>query len=270
MTDINFMDLDSSYSNLPGGTPKELMGMYPLGGGGLIEAPYRHFFECRHLKKIVQFKPNMQILELGSGNGRWALSLAPLVNQYTGVDICSSAIKIAQQETHKHGIKNVDFHEQSVLDFQGAHPYDFVYFSSVTQYLEDSQIHNMLNRLTRWIKPGASIVDRSTINNGIRETIKSENYFSVLRTPKELINIYESHGFTFKYSKRSYRFLRCAKFINRKPLKHILLPAVRKTQPLSLYAMQFGSFLVDIVFPISSKSRSWSHDFFLFVKGANS
>ena len=75
MQSVNFAHLDGRYKD----TPPQLVGMYPLGQEGLLEAPYRRYFETRHLKKIVRFHERMNILELGSGNGRWAVSLAPLV-----------------------------------------------------------------------------------------------------------------------------------------------------------------------------------------------
>lgn len=260
MDKVNFADLDGRYQN----TPAQLVGMYPLGGGGLVEAPYRHYFELQHLSKIVRFHHAMNVLELGSGNGRWAVSLAPLVSDYTGVDLTPRAIEIAQGVVSGRMIKNVTFHEMSILDFKGDRPYDVIYFSSVSQYLEDDQIHQVLNNLSSWVTPSTIIVDRSTVKYRQREILERPGYYSILRTPDELDKIFKEHGFALSYYKRSYRFLRGAQFLIHPPLNRILPAIVKWTQPVSLYLMLALSWIADIINPIPFKEDDWSHDFLLF------
>ena len=67
-----------------------------LGGGEELESDYRAYFELKHLKNIVPFDPKNSLLELGSGKGRWALVLAPLVGQYEGVDFSEISLKAAK------------------------------------------------------------------------------------------------------------------------------------------------------------------------------
>ncbi len=262
MGNINFADLDSGYQ----ATPPQLVGMYPLGGGGLIEAPYRHYFELRHLIKIIKFSNKMNILELGCGNGRWAVSLAPRVAHYTGIDVTPRALEIARTAMDSHSIRNADFQEMSILDFKGGRPYDLIYFSSVSQYLEDSQIHQIMNNLSEWIKPTTIIVDRSTLNYPSRYVLERPGYYSILRTPQELDNLFRIHGFSLVYYKRSYRFLRGARFLKLLPLNRFLPSIIQRTQPVSLYTMLFFSWLADTIKPKPNPFNDCgsSHDFLLF------
>lgn len=259
---INFEDLDHRYKNCPLGTPDQLVGMYPLGEGGLVEAAYRHYFELKHLKKLVSFSKQWEILELGCGNGRWALSLAPLVRHYTGVDVSPKALQIARKNLLSKKINNIALYESSVLEFKSDRQYDFIYFSGMSQYLQDDELRTVLKSLTRNFKQNTIIVDRSSVHCLRRDIIERTDYYSVLRTPQEIKNIYAEGNFQFKYSNRSYRYLRGGKYLQRN-FSHSLPAFIEVTQPVSFYLMYGASYLTDLVCP---SSLDVSHDFFLFQR----
>jgi SAM-dependent methyltransferase len=263
-SETNFADLDARYDNDAGGTPRQLVGMYPLGGGGIVEASYRHYFELRHLKKIVAFSGNMNVLELGCGNGRWAVSLAPIVKHYTGVDITRRALDIAREDLSKYGVLNVDLHEQSVLDFQGDRHYDVVYFSAVSQYLEDDELDKILGNLRPWLKRNMTLVDRSTVNYVRRENFERPGYYSIFRTKDDLCRIYGKYGFRIVYSARSYRFLRCGRRFNSSLLRKPFLRIIELLKPVSLNAMLAFTVLVDTIAPLPPPLQS--HDFLVFKR----
>jgi SAM-dependent methyltransferase len=261
MEDLNFADLDARLKE----TPPELVGMYPLGGGGLLEAPYRHYFESRHFRTMVRMTKSMHVLELGSGNGRWALALAPLVQSYTGVDVTPRAVEIARDAVSFHKIDNCTFYEASILDFKAKDKfYDLIYFSGVSQYLHDKQLTNVLENLVPAMAKNAVIVDRSTINYGRREILERPGYFSVLRTPEEVQKLLAEHEFELTYMKRSYRFLRGARLLQRPRLSNVMLRVMNATRPLSLYCMLSASFIADYLRPKPSGEGNWDHVFLRF------
>lgn len=246
---------------------EELLGCYPLGGGGLVEAPYRYFFEARHLKQIIQFNRTMDVLELGCGNGRWVAAISPLVRHYTAVDFSAQAVAATRKSVERRKLKNVEAHEMSAVEFKPDRHYDIIYFGSITQYLEDSDIHLVLNNLRPSFKPNTVIIDRSTISYGTRQKNECGNYVSVYRTPKELTDIFALHGFEKFYQKRSYRFMRTdltSRIQRRLPRKFPQL--VRLTQPLSLYFLLFMTWVLDTLRPKPWHNGERSHDFFLFKK----
>jgi SAM-dependent methyltransferase len=262
MGTINFTDHDRSRQQ----TPPELVGMYPMGGGGLIEAPYRHYFELHHLRKLIRFNRNMNILELGSGNGRWAVSLAPVVAHYTGVDFTPRHIQVAREAVAAKGISNAEFREDSVLSFKGDRNYDVIYFGSVSQYLEDDQIHELLKNLSRWIAPSTIMVERCTVSYSARIEVRKADYFSNYRTPLELDGIFRMHGFSLCYYKRSYRILRGGRALRRR-YEHVLPRYIWATAPLSLWIMLGMSWLADLVKPVPWPNPADSHDFLIFKQG---
>lgn len=261
MEQVNFADLDQRFED----TPPELVGMYPLGGGGLLEAPYRHHFESVHFKKIVRLTRTMHVLELGSGNGRWATEIAPLVSSYTGVDVTPRALEIARNAVKCRGIRNCQFLEASILDFKGnGKVYDLVYFSGVSQYLDDQQLSSVISNLLPCMAESVIIVDRSSINYGNREVIEWPGYYTILRTHAEMGAAMSEYGFHMTYARRSYRFLRGARYLQASHCAAILLKLSSATRPLSLYLMLLASFVADCLRPKSRGKGDWDHVFFRF------
>lgn len=251
------------YWNSISGTPKDLMGCYPMGGGGLLEAPYRHYFEVKHLRKIIHFHKHMNVLELGCGNGRWAVSIAPLVNSYTAIDFSAPALSIAMNRVQEARISNVNFYELPIVQFEGEMQYDIIYFSGVTQYLQDSEVKKVLTNLKPWITSSTIIIDRSTLNYKSREILDNQNYFTILRTPSEIAEIFNEYGFKKKYQKRSYRFLRGGRFFNSRPLI-ILLPKVSNfIHPVSYLLLFAFSWCADFINPILFEGGDRTHDFII-------
>lgn len=247
--------------------PRQLIGVYPMGGGGLLEVPYRHYFEVKHLKQKVCFDNTMRVLELGCGNGRWILSLAPLVKNYTGVDFGHAALVIAQEDINALSLKNVELREQSIVEFKGDQPYDIIYFSGVTQYLQDEEIRTVLNNLRPYFNNKTVLIDRSTVNYKERENISSPQYISIFRTPKELTDIYSDFGFYLRYEKRSYLFLRGGRILNSFRLfQNSFRVLVHITRPISYYAMLLFSFLADTINPKPFEGGDRSHDFLIFKR----
>ncbi|MBF0117640.1 MAG: class I SAM-dependent methyltransferase [Desulfobacterales bacterium] len=264
-TDIK--EIIRSYFDSNEGTNNHFLNIYGMGGGGEIEAPYRQYFELRHLKKIVKFKKNMKILDLGVGNGRWAISIAPLVKQYTGVDFSRKGLDIAQQNIDRMGLQNIKLHEYSITDYSDDELYDVIYLGGVSQFLEDDEIKKMLANLKPCLKPETVIIDRSTVNYKKREIFKKPNYYAIFRTPDELRCLYGSIGFDLDYQKRSYRFLRGARLIRRlKPLNNYLSLFILTFYPFSLFIMLWFSCFADILLPKPFEGGDRSHDFFLFKR----
>ncbi len=245
-----------------------------FGGGYELEADYRTYFEWKHLRRIVSFDRNMSLLEMGSGDGRWAVILAPLIKQYEGVEFSEILVGIARRAAEKNGLKNVHFHQCSATEFSSEKQFDIIYFAGVTQYLDDDGIKQTLDNLAPCIKPTTVIVERSTLRYKKRETrlIKSKCY-TIYRTPEEIKDIFAASGFRLYYQKRSYRFLRGFRLLNRFffrgpliPLRRVLAAFIRATKPFSLYPMLWFSVVADTVWPAPWNKGDGSHDFFLFKR----
>lgn len=267
MASQNFADLDPRYAQ----TPPELVGVWPLGGGGIIEAPYRHHFELREFLRTITLDRSMHFLELGSGNGRWALSLAPGVASYIGVDITPRAVAIARARADENGLTNTEFICDSISNFRSNQVFDVVYFSGVSQYLDEPALTDLLAVLAPNIAADAWIVDRSTISTLADSVVDvHETFSSTLRTVPQLSAIYGRAGGELVRQCPSYRAFRGGHLLCRRPLEHWLAAAVRGVAPVSLHLMLAWSWIFDQFFPVDIVQRGWSHDFLFFRRTGRS
>jgi hypothetical protein len=257
---------DKQYEDDYGAYPPELVGVHPMGGGGLVEYPYRHYFELQHVNRIVRFTRDMNVLEIGSGNGRWVVSVAPFVKHYTGVDSDHEGMTIARAEIQRLGIANVDLREMDIGDFKGDRPYDLIYFSGVAEFLEDDQLHVALKNFSPWFKDTTILLDRSTLNRNRPSVQRSRDGFYIYRTPLQLEEIFGEYGFVLKYHKPSYRPLRGGRFFAMSSLESTARSVIEMTKPVSFYLMRGLSFLADIIHPTQLTSQGVSHDFSLFSR----
>jgi len=246
-----------------------------FGGGHELETDYRTHFEWRHLKKIVPLDSKTSLLEMGSGDGRWAVILAPLIKQYEGVEFSEILVETARQAAEKHGLENVQFRQCSVTEVSTAgEQYDVIYFAGVTQYLSDEEFKQALDNMAPSMKPTTVIVERSTVRYKKREVRNMKaTCYTIYRTPEEIKDIFAASGFRLYYQNRSYRFLRGFNLLNRfffrgpfAPLKHALAALIRTTKPFSLYPMLWFSVVADTVWPAPWNKGDGSHDFFLFKR----
>jgi hypothetical protein len=243
-----------------------LFGTHAMGNGGVLEIYYRHYFELRHFRHLVHPNRNTNVLELGSGNGRWMTSLAPHVATYTGVDFSERAVEISKSEAQRRGFTNVRICRQSLTEFKGDIPYDIVYFSGVSQYLQDDEFSLVIANLEPQMTSKTIIVDRSTVNYRRRETVSREDYFSIYRTPQEIADLVEGHGFRLARCERSYRFLRCTRLLTLPYVRRLVLALCSSVKPVSYYALAALSFVADTVKPLPFEGGDRSHDFLLFER----
>jgi SAM-dependent methyltransferase len=253
------------WNNMQGVSPP-LIGVHGMGGGGLIEVWYRHYFEFRHLRNICNFRKDMKVLELGCGNGRWALSIAPQVKTYVGVDFSHSALQIAQEQVEKNKLKNILLIEKNIIEFMSSDKYDLIYLSGVSQYLTDEEFGLTLEHIRPCCHPTTVIVDRSTINLKQREIMENGDYWALFRTVNELELLLKTIGFALIYRKRSYRFLRGGKVLCNQRLKKLLAKLVCWTRPLSFHLLHLISISADALKPVSFEGGKRSHDFLVFKR----
>lgn len=82
--------------------------------------------------------PNMEVLELGCGTGTTALKLADAAGQYTGTDIASEMIKIANEKLAGSGAQNLRFETAAAGD-AGQGSYDAVLGFNLFHLVQDPE-----------------------------------------------------------------------------------------------------------------------------------
>ncbi|MRR16567.1 MAG: class I SAM-dependent methyltransferase [Deltaproteobacteria bacterium] len=245
----------------------ELLGVSDIGGCGLTEVLYRHFEESRHLRRLVAFDRQKTVLELGSGNGRWAISLAPLVKHYDAVDFSQPMLDIARTRAALLKLDNITFCREAAQDYIPTSSFDIVYLSGVTQYLHDADLRKLLKRLYRSLRPNAVIIDRSTVHRRQRLLTDRQDYFCIYRTSDELEQIFREAGFKLDYRRQSYLFLNVPGVLRRLLSSRQCAGAVRLTAPLSFHFLRILANASRRIWGPTGEVVDFSHDFFIFHRG---
>ena len=102
----------------------------------------RHVLHSLAIAKVIQFKPDTQILDVGTGGGFPGIPLAILFpeTQFHLVDSIGKKIKVVLAVADALGLENVRADHGRAEEFKG--PYDFVVSRAVTQ----------MQRFVPWIK----------------------------------------------------------------------------------------------------------------------
>jgi len=251
------------WTNLCADAP-ELLGVAGIGGAGLTEVLYRHHEELLHLQRILTIDSQKTVLELGSGNGRWAISLAPMVKHYVAVDFSTKMNDIARARAARFSLKNIDFCEASILDYTPTMNFDVIYLSGVSQYIHNDDLLRLLERLIPFMNPGAVVVDRSTVHLHQRQMLDEPDYFSIYRTADEIVGMYREAGLESGYQKPSYRILNFPY-----PLQWVLTRRycswlVAATAPMSFGVLRAMACAGSVLFKPRGEARDYSHYFFVF------
>ena len=180
---------------------KGFVGM--LTDGNEFNAIYRQSEEEAHFLRIFEPTQAMDVLEVGSGGGRWSLFLADKVRMVTGIDFSENMIRLAEQQRQSKGVDNVRFVQSDLLSFGEQQQFDLIYFSGVLQYLDDDDVVDTVRKAKQLLKPGGVILSRDTIQERKRIVLQS-GYPVIYRTIKEYAALFETNDLKLDYCELSY------------------------------------------------------------------
>jgi ubiquinone/menaquinone biosynthesis C-methylase UbiE len=153
-------------------------------------------------------RPDMTVLEVGPGGGKWTVRIAPHVKQVIVLDVASEMLRRTRERCEFLGIRNVEFVQANGLDFHQVPDQSIDLFFSYDVFvhiaLEDTFPYAA--EIARTLKPGAVSVchyavgsradsfGRIEANNewyrGHQNTLGQYYYFS----PETLTRMYEHVG----------------------------------------------------------------------------
>lgn len=171
-----------------------------LGDGDSSYADNWNVYEKKMVLPVLDIQRTDSVLDIGCGLGRWAESLIPLCSYYTGADISSEMIKMAEQvygERYKNVVfLNVSFQELFDRAEIKGRQFDKIIIAGVSMYLNDSDLENCFVRLNDilsnngiiYIEESIGRKERLTLNNIWSENLKA-NYWAVYRTVEEYLDL---------------------------------------------------------------------------------
>ena len=164
---------------------------------------------------------NLRVLEVGCGTGRWTNWLGGFCRGAVGIDISAEMLEIAQRNAPCNG--RVAYRQARAEEFCEG-DYDLIYFSSVLQYLNSSDvIKTLTNAKKTW--PDAAIITRDTLTNNCYHKELEGNYPVIYRTKESLEFLLKTAGYrwtirqtSFKLPLRTVAFLKYLPWLDAKKL----------------------------------------------------
>lgn len=254
------------------------VGIVPIGSGDLLEVPYRHYWEFRRFEEIVRQtnSPLLSVLELGCGAGRWAQSLIPMVQNYVGVDLSATQIDVARQVCDcggSHPDVLVRFIEADISTFEPLENdrFSLIYTSGVIQYLTDTEVKRLIKKMMKYLAKDGFWIDRSTVVTERERLVRdTPEYFSIYRTPDEVIGLFLEKGFSCLTRCRSYRYLYPFKFWRKRIVRKMTRLGMRYMPACTFKAMEWASAIMESYKGETGREDDgvmYSHDFFVFSMG---
>jgi len=179
---------------------------YPAEGAPLLTkdkgwAILRDEMEKKHLMRVIRIDKDMEVLDLGCGTGRWSFEFAKRCKKVLAVDFSPTFISIAKEQAFKEGVENVTFLCQPITKFSYLEKqrFDIIHLGSVLQYLDDSSVNLLIDKLNSHLKEKGMIVTRETISLGDR-LYGGENYPCIYRVEEEFLEMFKRKGLELIYS----------------------------------------------------------------------
>lgn len=109
------------------------------------------------LEELDQWLPKEgRVLDLGSGFGLFSLYFATTQpkRHVVGVELNAKRVKEAQRSAEQLGLRNVEYHNADVLEWEAAGQFDAIYMLDVVHHLPREGVQSFLGRLSKLLKPG--------------------------------------------------------------------------------------------------------------------
>jgi ubiquinone/menaquinone biosynthesis C-methylase UbiE len=110
-------------------------------------------------------KPQMKVLDLGSGDGTTAVPLARLGADVIGIDIASNLVEAGNKRAASAGLRNLRFQEGDASNLQGVADHSFDLTLSVFGAMFAPRPFDVAKEMVRVTKPGGRVVMGNWIPN---------------------------------------------------------------------------------------------------------
>jgi ubiquinone/menaquinone biosynthesis C-methylase UbiE len=137
------------------------------------------------LIQVVQPQPAWQVLDIATGGGHCAFTLAPLVEHVTATDITDAMLKAAAQVALERGLNNISFEHADAE----ALPYPDNQFDLVTCRIAPhhfSDVGQSVREMARVCKPGGLVAVIDGIAPAQRAAADEINAWEILRDPSHV------------------------------------------------------------------------------------
>jgi SAM-dependent methyltransferase len=152
------------------------------------------------LRPKLDLSPDLHVLDIGCGTGRWVDEVAPRCAVYHGTDFSPGLIEIARASHTNQG--NASFSvcradQLTLAAIDASRPFDRIMMLGLLIYLNDGEAKSAIEALNAIAADSALILVREPVGIGARLTIKEhfsddmeQTYNAIYRTEGELRRIF--------------------------------------------------------------------------------
>ena len=108
----------------------------------------------RRILRITGAGREARLLSLGCGIGDTELLLAREVGGITGIDLSPAAIRQANEDAARAGLRNACFREATAESFHPEQPFDAVIAIFFLHHLQDPELLSLAGLVKQWLRPG--------------------------------------------------------------------------------------------------------------------
>jgi acyl-coenzyme A synthetase/AMP-(fatty) acid ligase/2-polyprenyl-3-methyl-5-hydroxy-6-metoxy-1,4-benzoquinol methylase len=170
-------------------------------------ARYVEQTESKHLFSIVKTSPNMEVLDLGCGFGRWTAEFGKRCRRVVAVDFSAKMIERAREYTKERGLTNVDLHVLPIQQFSSSDRFDIILLSGVLVGIEEAQLLVTLANARQHLKPSGHIIVRAIVRIKERHTVSNKIpndrgtvHYSLYRSSDEYVTAFSKIGMRLCYA----------------------------------------------------------------------
>jgi len=161
--------------------------------------------ETEVINRELILNQNYTLIDLGAGNGRWSLFLAPKVEKVVAVEFITEFTNKINELAVEKGITNIEIVNLSSEEFVRENFADVLFVSGLFNYLDNEQYLKTIRNIKKSIKKDGILFMRETISILENEFIVNKfseelgtHYYSIYRTANQHINTLNEEGFALK------------------------------------------------------------------------
>jgi ubiquinone/menaquinone biosynthesis C-methylase UbiE len=156
--------------------------------------PDKDRIERDTFEPLMRLQPDMSVLDLGCGVGRWCLRLAGRARRVVGVDFSQGLLEVARQEAAKRGIKGIEFRQASLPDLSLDEHFDLVLLLGVLCHFEDEDLELAAAKTVAAIKRDGRLLAREAVAVGERLERREGDYLIIYRPADDYVQLFERAG----------------------------------------------------------------------------
>lgn len=142
-------------------------------------------FEKQEREELIGYLPDLRekkVLELGAGIGRFTSFLAQQATTLLAIDLVPQFLEKNKKDNSN--FPHVSFLCADVMDLEFKEGlFDVIFFNWLFTYLEDGEVEQLLEKISRWLSPQGELFFRETCD--LKRSKKEKgDYFAHYREPR--------------------------------------------------------------------------------------